>query len=221
MSDDSRDDDSHSGGLWDPDAYLTPPSGARPTLRVIESGDDDPGSISEGLVPGSGEALVRLDQFRPAALAGPEPDGHLSRRAIVFAAAALAIAAVAVARIVIGTDDAGNAPPTIAHRVSTVAQQAALAHKLSPRPTPTKRHAQTRRRASRTKHTPKSHSATSATTQVRAGTTTTVQQSSPPTSTATKPKRQLRQYDALSSDTRTAQLTQPVAASEFGFEGSR
>jgi hypothetical protein len=218
MSDDYHDDDSHSGGLWDPDAYTPPPIHGRPTLRVIESTDHDPWSLPQGLVEGSGDSLVRLDQFRPV-----DPDESTSdrrlprRRAAALAAAALVIAAITVAAVKLSTDGTTHAPPTTASRLSTDTEQAALARKAAPHPTATKHRRRPHRPAARTT----SHATTPTTTQVRSTASSTTERPSEST-VASKPKPKARQYDAVTSDTTTPELTQPVAASsEFGFEGSR
>jgi hypothetical protein len=221
MSDDYYDDDSHSGGLWDPDAYAPPPTQGRPTLRVIESTDHDTWLLPQGLVEGSGESLVRLDQFRPVDPNESSSDGRPHRRrAAAVAAAALVLAAITVAAVTLSTDGSNHAPPTTASRLSTDTEQAALARNVAPHPTATKHRRRTYRPAPRTKPRAKSHATTPTTTQVRSTPSATSQQPSQPT-VASKPKPKARQYDAVSSDTTTPELTQPVgASSEFGFEGS-
>jgi hypothetical protein len=217
MSDDYHDDDSHSGGLWDPNAFAPPPTPGRPTLRVIESTAPDTWSPSQGLVAGSSDALVRLDQFRPV-----DPDASTydrrppRRRAAALAAAGLLVAAITVAALKLSTEGTTHAPPTTASRLSSDTEQAALARKVAPHPTATKHRRRTHRPAPRTKP----HATTPTTTQVRSTPSSTTQQPSQST-VATKSKPKARQYDAVSSDTTTPELTQPVAASEFSFESSR
>jgi hypothetical protein len=217
MSDDYHDDDSRSGGLWDPDAHTPPPARERPTLRVIESNDDDNGSSPHGLVAGSGDGLVRLDQFRPVDLHDSGSRHQLHRRVAAFGATVLTITVIALIAIKISADDGAHAPPTISTRLSTDPEQAALVRKVAPRPTTTKHRPRTHRASPHTKRPSSQHAATPLATHVRSSPSPPAQQPSQST-TASKPKKKLRQYDAVSSDTTTPELTQPVASSEFGFE---
>jgi hypothetical protein len=114
--------------------------------------------------------------------------------------------------------------PAQANTLSTDAERAALVRKVAPHPTATARRHRSHRTTSDTKprdgrnSSHKSRPATPATTPVRSTPSPPAQQPSNST-VANKPKRKLRQYDAVSSDTTTPELHQPVAASdEFGFE---
>jgi hypothetical protein len=219
MSDDYHDDDSRSGGLWDPDAYVPPPEGERPTLRVIESDDSDDGSPSPGLVAGYGDTLVRLDQFRPIAPSDSRSGhGSLVRRAAALSAGVGMIAAIAVAAIKIVPDAKHQAPATTATRLSVDPEQSALVRKVGRPPAATKHRPRSDHRASTTtRRRTNPRAATPAATQVRSTPSPSTQQRSQAT-TASKPKRKLHQYDAVTSDTTTPELHQPVASSEFGFE---
>jgi hypothetical protein len=222
MSDDYHDDDSRSGGLWDPDAHIPPPPAHdRPTLRVIESSPRANRPSAQGLVAGSGETLVRLDQFRPADPSDTN-DGRATR-ARALAAGVLIIAVLAFVAVRISASGGPQAPTTQATRLSADPEQAALVRKVAPRPTGTNH----RRRSHRTSHDIKSRATKHRSNEPRATTPVTQQVRSAPSppaqqpsqsTTASKPKRKLRQYDAVSSDTTTPELTQPVASSEFGFE---
>lgn len=226
MSDDYHDDDSRSGGLWDPDAHTPPPPAhGRPTLRVIESNGPKNQAASDTRVADGGETLVRLDQFRPADLHETNFGRRVRRRRVtLLTAAVLMIAAIAVAGLKFSANGEHQAPRTQANRLSTDAEQAALMRKVAPHPTATARRHRSHRTNAATKHSEgkngsnKPRAATPVTTtQVRAAPSPPTPQSSNST-TASKPKRKLRHYDELSSDTTTPQLTQPVAASEFGIE---
>jgi hypothetical protein len=226
MSDDYHDDDSRSGGLWDPDAHTPPPPvHERPTLRVIESNDRTDQAASATLVAGNAETLVRLDQFRPADLHETSFGRRVRhRRAAALLAAVLMIAAIALAGIKFSPNGEHQAPRTQANTLSTDAEQAALVRKVAPHPTATTRRHRIHRTNANTKQgdakkgSSKPRATTSvATTQVRSAPSSATQQPSNST-VASKPKRKLRQYDAVSSDTTTPELHQPVAASEFGFE---
>jgi hypothetical protein len=225
MSDDDHDDDSRSGGLWDPDAHTAPPRAhERPTQRVIESNDRTDLAASDNLVAGDAATLVRLDQFRPADLHETSFARRVRyRRAAVLTAAVLMIAAITVAGIKFSSNGEHQAPRTQANTLSADAEQAALLRKVAPHPTATARRHRSNRTNADTKHreaqngSNKPRAATPVTTQVRSAPSAPTQQPSNST-TATKPKTKLRQYDAVSSDTTTPELHQPVAASEFGFE---
>jgi hypothetical protein len=227
MSDDYHDDDSRSGGLWDPDAHIPPPpTHARPTLRVITSNRRQNPAGADTLAASADETLVPLDQFRPADL----HETHLGRRirrsrlATITAAALIGIVAITVAIAKFSADGEHQPPRTQANTLSTDAEQAALVRKVAPHPTAIARRHRSHRRNSDTKSregknsSNKPRTATPTTTQVRSAPSPPPHQ--PSTSTvANKPTRKLRQYDAVSSDTTTPELHQPVAASEeFGFE---
>jgi hypothetical protein len=216
MSDDYHDDDSHSGGLWDPDAYTPPPARERPTLRVIESNGEDKWSAPHGVVAGSGDALVRLDEFRPVYLDDSGSHHQLHRRVAALGATVLMITVIALIAIKISADDGAHAPPTIATRLSIDTEQAALVREVAPRPMTTRDRPRTHGASPHSKRRSKQHAATPAATHVRSAPSPPAQQPSQST-TASKPKKELRRYDTVSSDTTTPELTQP-ASSEFGFE---
>jgi hypothetical protein len=220
MSDDYHDDDSRSGGLWDPDAYAPRPGNDRPHLRVIASDDGDDRPYSDDLVADSGDALVRLDQFRPLELSDTSPARWSPRRcAAALSAAVLVLGAIAVAatqRLPRARDHA----PATASRLAADPEQSALSRKVAPPHAPARQRPRSSHRAGTHAKSPaKRRSTTSVATQVRStpdvGSSTQAQPQAVP---ASKPTKKLHQYDALSSDTSTAQLHQPVAASEFGFE---
>jgi hypothetical protein len=89
--------------------------------------------------------------------------------------------------------------------------------KVAPRPTTTKHRPRTHRASPHSKRPSNQHAATPVATRVRSTPSPPAQQRSQ-TTTANKPNKKLRQYNAVSSDTTTPELTQPVASSEFGFE---
>jgi hypothetical protein len=215
MSDDYRDDDSHGGGLWDPDAFGPPPPSDRPTLRVITSGQEDDPSQSQGLFAQSDDELVRLDQFRPVEVEAPPGRRWGRGRATAFGAAAVAIAALTITAIELGARGGGHQPRAIA-RFSIDAQQGARGREAPPPHAPAQRPAHPHHTHARAKPEPHTHTTTSVSAQVRSTPSSQTQQVSRP-SAAAKPKKTMHQYDALSAGN-TAQLTQPVAASEFGFE---
>jgi hypothetical protein len=180
---------------------------------------------ADALAASADGTLVPLDRFRPADL--PEANfGHRIRRSRLAAttAALLFIAAITVAVVKFSANGEHQPPRTQANTLSTDAEQAALVRKVAPHPTATARQHRSHRATSGTKpregknRSNKPRAATPVTTTVRSTPSPPAQQ--PSTSTvAKKPKRKLRQYDAVSSDTTTPELHQPVAASdEFGFE---
>jgi hypothetical protein len=220
MSDDYHDDDSRSGGLWDPDAYAPPsPTQERPTLRVIESHDEGPVLSSSDLVAGSGDALVRLDQFRPVQPIEPSSHRQLPhRRAAALAAAGVVIAAITVTIIEMSAGGARHAPPAVASPLATDQEQAALVRHVEPRPTATKHRHVSHQAKPHTSHRARQDATAPAPTH-RSIPSPLAQQLSKSTAPS-KPKATVHQYDVVSSDTTTPELTQPVAASsEFGFEG--
>jgi hypothetical protein len=219
MSDDDHyDDDSHSGGLWDPDAYAAPPARERPTLRVIESGNRDPRPPPQGLATTTDDALVRLDQFRPVDPQQPNVDGRpWYRRAAALGAAVLVIAAIAVTAFRFSADGGGHRPTTTASRLSIDPEQAALERKVAPQPTATKHQPHAHPATPHTKRPSNQQAGTPVATRARSAPSPPAQQPSQAT-TRGKPKKKVHEYDAVSSDTTTPELTQPVASSEFGFE---
>jgi hypothetical protein len=133
MSDDDYyDDDSRSGGLWDPDALSAPPSPRRPTLHAVPLPEPDDVETSSALdAAPEEETLVRLDQFRPAShdddVGGPAGQGGTRRRILLGAATVIGISgilATGVPRLM--SDGRGPARPAAITALGADVEQSAL-----------------------------------------------------------------------------------------------
>jgi hypothetical protein len=155
MSDDYHDDDSQSGGLWDPDVVSPPPAPRRPTLHAVpqtESHEFETGSVAD--VEPEEERLVRLDEFRSVSR---EEDDLVDRtrrptwRRILPAAAALVglIAIAATGLRALGSDD-GNPtkPPALSANPADV-EQAALTRAVKSASSHARGHAESQQHATR------------------------------------------------------------------------
>jgi hypothetical protein len=113
MSDDYHDDDSHSGGLWDPDVVNPPPAPRRPTLRAVPPAESH-GFETLGVadVEPEEERLVRLDEFRSMSQEEDElldlARRRTSRRILLAAATIVGVIAIAGAGLVAFVAGDGN-----------------------------------------------------------------------------------------------------------------
>jgi hypothetical protein len=73
------DDPDEPGGLWDPDAFITPPDTPRPALHIVTTPATTGGLRADStcdLKAADDHTPVRLDQFRPADDTTPRPRAH-------------------------------------------------------------------------------------------------------------------------------------------------
>lgn len=163
MSDDYNDDDSHSGGLWDPDVVSPPPAPRRPTLHAVppaESHDFETASVAD--VEPQEERLVRLDEFRSVSSDGDDLVDRARRptsRRILLAAAAL-VSLIAIAATGLGalsSDDVNPMKPAALSAGPADVEQAALTRAVKSASSHPRGHAESQqhaaRRSTRARHT--------------------------------------------------------------------